>query len=64
MLEEIQIDSEDGTNEPDAIKKKWKAKLEGKTLDSSDIVAYFKKSAPYFLTISRKDVANEIGESP
>lgn len=63
MLEEIQID-EELTHEPDKVIKKWKAKIENKTLDVMDIVAYIQHSAPYFLTISRKDVASEIGESP
>lgn len=63
MLEEIQIDS--SSNEPDTIKKKWRAKIETKTLEVADVVSYFQQSAPYFLSISRKDVAsNEIGESP
>lgn len=55
---------EELTNEPDKVIKKWKAKIENKSLDVSDIVTYFQHSAPYFLTISRKDVASEIGESP
>lgn len=63
MLEEIQMD-EELTNEPDKVVKKWKAKIENKSLDVSDIVSYFQHSAPYFLSISRKDVASEIGESP
>jgi hypothetical protein len=63
MLEEIQMD-EELTNEPDKVIKKWKAKIENKSLDVSDIVAYFQHSAPYFLTISRKDVASDVGESP
>lgn len=55
---------EELTNEPDKVIKKWKAKIQNKSLDVSDIVAYFQHSAPYFLNISRKDVASEIGESP
>ena len=54
------------TSEPDKVIKKWKAKIENKSLDVSDIISYFQKSAPYFLTIfssSRKDVGSEIGES-
>lgn len=62
MLEEIQMDDE-LTNEPDKVIKKWKTKFENKSLEVSDIVAYFQHSAPYFLTISRKDVASETGES-
>lgn len=64
MLEEIQMDAQETSNEPDTIKKKWKAKIETKSLEVADVVSYFKQSAPYFLTISRKDVASEIGESP
>lgn len=65
MLEQIEIDSQEGSNEPDTIKKKWRAKIEAKSLELADIVQYLQKSAPYFLSInSRKDVASEIGESP
>lgn len=56
MLEEIQ---ENELATPDKMKKSWKSKIENKTLEPSDLVNYFQKAAPYFLTISRKD--NEIG---
>jgi hypothetical protein len=61
MLEEIQDAAEVTT--PDKIKKKWRAKVENKTLDPSDLINYFQLSASYFLTVARKDNASEIGES-
>jgi hypothetical protein len=61
MLEEIQEPAEVTT--PDIIKKKWRAKVENKSLAESDLLSYFQLSAPYFLTVSRKDNASEIGES-
>lgn len=61
MLEDIQEASEVTT--PDKIKKKWKAKIENKTLEANDLINYFQLSAPYFLTIVKKDNASEIGES-
>lgn len=61
MLEEIQDAAEVTT--PDKIKKKWRAKVENKTLESSDLFNYFQLSASYFLTVSRKDSASEVGES-
>lgn len=60
MLEEIQDAAEVTT--PDKIKKKWRAKVENKTLDPTDLIGYFQLSASYFLTVSRKDNASEIGE--
>jgi hypothetical protein len=62
MIEAIQEDAED-LNSPDSIKKKWKTKIENKTLEITDIINYFQVYAPYFLTISRKDDGSEIGES-
>lgn len=59
MLEEIQEAAEVTT--PDKIKKKWRAKVESKTLDPSDLINYFQLSASYFL--SRKDNASDVGES-
>lgn len=59
MLEEIQEDAEVTT--PDKIKKKWRAKVESKTLDPSDLINYFQLSASYFLTVSKKDSASDIG---
>lgn len=61
MLEEIQEAAE--VTMPDKIKKKWRAKVENKTLDASEIINYFQLSASYFLTVARKDNASEIGES-
>ena len=61
MLEEIQ-DTQDTEISPDKIKKSWKTKIENKTLEASDLVNYFRVSAPFFLNISRKDDAREIGE--
>lgn len=61
MLEEIQEAAEVTT--PDKIKKKWRAKVENKTLDPTDLINYFQLSASYFLTVSRKDNASDIGES-
>lgn len=61
MLEEIQEAAEVTT--PDKMKKKWRAKVESKTLDPTDLMNYFQLSASYFLTVSRKDNASEIGES-
>lgn len=61
MLEEIQEAAEVTT--PDKIKKKWRAKVESKTLDPSDLISYFQLSASYFLTVSKKDSASDIGES-
>lgn len=61
MLEEIQEAAEVTT--PDKIKKKWRAKVENKTLDPTDLINYFQLSAPYFLTVLKKDNASEIGES-
>lgn len=61
MLESIQ-DTETEFS-PDKVKKSWKAKLENKTLDWSDVFNYFKISAPFFLNVSRKDNVSEIGES-
>jgi hypothetical protein len=60
MLEEIQEAAEVTT--PDKIKKKWRTKVENKTLDASEIINYFQLSASYFLTVARKDNASEIGE--
>lgn len=54
MLEEIQ-ETEVAT--PDKIKKKWRAKIESKTLETSDLITYFQISAPYFLQIPRKNSA-------
>lgn len=61
MLEEIQEAAEVTT--PDKIKKKWRAKVENKTLVEQDLLSYFQLSAPYFLTCSKKDNVTEIGES-
>lgn len=61
MLEEIQEATEVTT--PDKIKKKWRAKVENKTLEPSDLINYFQLSASYFLTVSRKDDGSDIGES-
>lgn len=61
MLEEIQEAAEVTT--PDKIKKKWRAKVENKTLDPTDLINYFQLSASYFLTVLKKDNASEIGES-
>lgn len=61
MLEEIQEAAEVTT--PDKIKKKWRAKVENKTLDPTDLINYFQLSASYFLTVSRKDNASDVGES-
>lgn len=61
MLEEIQEPAEVTT--PDKIKKKWRAKVESKTLDPTDLISYFQLSASYFLTVSKKDNASDIGES-
>ncbi|CAG9802220.1 unnamed protein product [Chironomus riparius] len=59
MLEAIQ-DTETEFS-PDKVKKSWKAKIENKTLDSSDVISYFKISAPFFLNVSRKDNVSDIG---
>lgn len=61
MLEEIQEAAEVTT--PDKIKKKWRAKVENKTLDPTDLISYFQLSASYFLSVTRKDSASEVGES-
>lgn len=61
MLEEIEEAVEVTT--PDKIKKKWRAKVENRTLDPTDLINYFQLSAPYFLTVAKKDNASEIGES-
>lgn len=61
MLEEIQEAAEVTT--PDKIKKKWRAKAENKTLDPTDLINYFQLSAPYFLTLVRKENSSDIGES-
>lgn len=61
MLEEIQEAAEVTT--PDKIKKKWRAKVESKTLDPTDLTNYFQLSASYFLTVSKKDSASDIGKS-
>ena len=61
MLEEIQEEAEVTT--PDKIKKKWRAKVENKTLETADLINYFQLSASYFLTVSRKDNASDVGES-
>lgn len=61
MLEEIQ--NTETEISPDNIKKSWKAKIENKTLEASDLINYFKDSAPFFLNITRKDNASDIGES-
>jgi hypothetical protein len=50
MLEEIQEAAEVTT--PDKIKKKWKAKIESRSLDPSDLINYFQLSASYFLTVA------------
>lgn len=61
MLEEIQEPVEVTT--PDKIKKKWRVMVENKTLDPKDFINYFQLSASYFLTVSKKDNASDIGES-
>lgn len=61
MLEEIQEAAEVTT--PDKIKKKWRAQVENKTLDPTDLINYFQLSASYFLTVVRKDNAGDVGES-
>lgn len=61
MLEEIQEPVEVTT--PDKIKKKWRVMVENKTLDPKDLINYFQLSASYFLTVSKKDNASDIGES-
>jgi len=61
MLESIQ-DTETEFS-PDKVKKTWKAKIENKTLEASDVINYFKVSAPFFLNVSRKDNVSDIGES-
>lgn len=62
MLEEIQEAAEVTT--PDKIKKKWRAKAENKTLDPTDLINYFQLSAPYFLSLVRKDNSTtDIGKS-
>lgn len=61
MLEEIQGTAEVTT--PDNIKKKWRAKVENKTLDPTDLINYFQLSAYYFLTVTVKDSASDVGES-
>jgi hypothetical protein len=48
---------------PDKIKKKWRGKVENKTLDPTDLINYFQLSASYFLTVSKKDNASDVGES-
>lgn len=62
MLEEIQDKSAEITT-PDKIKKNWRAKIESKTFEPSDLINYFELSAPYFLTVIRKDDVNENSES-
>lgn len=61
MLEDIEDAAEVTT--PDKTKKKWRGKVENKTLDPTDLINYFQLSASYFLTVSKKDNASDIGES-
>lgn len=58
MLEEIQEDKKEITT-PDKILKKWKSKIESKSLEPSDLINYIQLSAPYFFTVTTKD--NSIG---
>lgn len=60
MLEEIQEDKKEITT-PDKILKKWKGKVENKTLEPSDLINYIQLSAPYFFTMTRKD--NNVSEN-
>lgn len=60
MLEEIQEDKKEITT-PDKILKKWKGKIENKSLEPSDLINYIQLSAPYFFTVTRKD--NNISEN-
>lgn len=62
MLEEIQLEEDSEVTTPDKIKKKWRAKVENKTLDPNDLINYFQLSASYFLTVTRKDNGSDIGE--
>lgn len=64
MLEEIQEDKKEITT-PDKILKKWKSKIESKTLEPSDLINYIQLSAPYFFTVTRKDssIGSENSES-
>jgi hypothetical protein len=61
---EIQEDKKEITT-PDKTLKKWKSKIENKTLDTSDLISYIELSAPYFFTVTRKDtsISSENSES-